>query len=109
MAKLTSMAVTAAERKEKEKTWNKPCSSMDGDKYPYGLSVSLENESLEKLGLKNLPKAGTIMTLTAQVKVRSVEDRDSEEGSRRSMSLQITSMSLEGGTAKDAVDKALKG
>jgi len=106
---LTNMAVTAAERKEKEKHWNKPCSSMGGDKYPYGLTVNLEEESLDKLGLNTLPQAGDTMTLTAKVKVRSVESRDSDDGKRRSVSLQITSMELEGGSAKEAVDKALKG
>lgn len=71
-----------------------PCDSSDA--YPYGLEVRLENESLDKLKIEDLPKAGTKMTLTAEVEVSgsSQTERQGKEP-RRNLTLQITKMSLE--------------
>jgi hypothetical protein len=103
------MKTTAAERKARREKYEK-CSPIDGDVYPYGLRINLDDESMEKLALKSLPKTGGKMILTAEVTVTSTESRDSEEGGKReSMSLQITAMELAPkGSAKDAVDEALK-
>lgn len=106
---MKSMKTTAAERKARSAKYEK-CSPFDGEVYPYGLSINLDEEVMEKLDLKALPKAGAKMTLTAEVSVKSVEQRESSEGgNRRSMTLQITAMDLGAkGSAKDAVDEAIK-
>lgn len=107
---MKSMKTTAAERKARREKYDKPCSVSDGESYPYGLAISLDEESMEKLALKTLPKVGVKMLLTAEVNVESVEQRESTDGgSRRSMRLQITAMDLGAkGSAKDAIDKAIK-
>lgn len=103
---MKSMKITAAERKAKRDRY-KTCSPIDGDVYPYGLSVLLENDSIDKLDLKSLPDVGATMALTAKVKVVSVESREhSEGGKNRSISLQIVAMNLT--SAKDAVKEAIK-
>ena len=79
----------------------KPEDTMGGDEelYPYGLSLHLDDDTLEKLGLKSLPVVGSTMTLQAKVRVTGTnadEKRDGDvEGSLR---LQITDMEL--GAAK---------
>ena len=69
-----------------------------GPAYPYGLTVDLNNESLEKLGItEKLPDVGASMVLMATVSVTSVTDEAIEtEGAKRlrSVRLQITEMAL---------------
>jgi hypothetical protein len=69
----------------------------DGDlpKYPYGLTISLDDESLAKLGITSLPAVGTAMTLTARVEVCSTSQYQDRKGeSESSLSLQITDMEV---------------
>lgn len=90
-AAMVSMKNTKKQRKDNES----PISSGgSGPDYPYGLSVSLEKESLDKLGMKTLPDVGDTFTMTAKVKVTSVNQSASEDGDHRSASLQITDMKL---------------
>lgn len=92
-AVLTSMKRTKKDTKKSSKSMCGPCDTSDA--YPYGLEVRLEDESLTKLDIDTLPKAGTKMTLTAEVEVSgsSSSARVGEEP-RRSLTLQITKMSL---------------
>ncbi len=63
--------------------------------YPYGLTITLDEEAIEKLSLMALPQVGQTMMLMARVKVVSVSQRDTEQdGKDRSVSLQITDMEL---------------
>lgn len=95
VAGLTSMKRTKKDTK-KSKDLCCPTSCGPTDAYPYGLQVRLENESLDKLDLDSLPKVGTKLTLTAEVEVSSVSERDNSgsDGPFRSLELQITKMSL---------------
>jgi len=63
--------------------------------YPYGLSIHLDDEALEKLGLEKLPEVGTELALVAVVDVTSVSENENPGGKTRSVSLQITKMCLE--------------
>ena len=62
--------------------------------YPYGLSVSLDDKSLAKLGITALPQPGTKMVLHAQVEVTNTSQYENQEGKDLSISLQITDMEL---------------
>lgn len=63
--------------------------------YPYGLCLCLDESSLKKLGIKNLPEVGASMTITAKVQVKSISEYESmHNGERRSMDLQITAMEI---------------
>lgn len=88
---MISMKMSKKERKDVAQ----PVDMLE-EEYPWGLEVSLDDESLKKLGMTALPEMGTEMTLVAKVKVRSrsenENDRDSEP--HRNLGLQITDMEL---------------
>lgn len=68
------------------------------EEYPYGLEISLDDESLKKLGMEGMPAIGSTSILTAKVKVTSVSESASENGKDRYVRLQITEMELGTGT-----------
>jgi hypothetical protein len=73
-----------------------PVSDGKGPKYPWGLQLRLENESLDKLGITTLPEVGKECRVVGVAKVVSVEQRDREGGeTRRHVELQITKLAIE--------------
>lgn len=89
--KMVSMENDADEAKEMAKP-----EMADVPKYPYGLKISLNHDSIEKLGMPAMPAVGKKMMLHAMVEVCCVSEYDSKEGGKNSsMELQITSMGLE--------------
>ena len=92
---MISMKLTAAEAKA-DATY---LGGGDDDlpKYPYGLSICLDDETLAKLGITELPPVGTVMQLTALVEVCSISQYENQDGADKSMNLQITDMELAAG------------
>lgn len=84
---------------EKPRAKEKDASPEPGDapRYPYGLQLHLDDEALEKLGLKALPRVQDKLRLVAQVSVVSVNEYEStdSDGVTRSVDLQITDMALD--------------
>jgi len=75
--------------------------ATDQPRYPWGLSISLDDDSLTKLGITTLPEAGAELLLSARAKVTSIESRDTQGGGKsKSMGLQITAMCLDDGKNK---------
>lgn len=71
--------------------------ASDGPKYPWGLEICLNNDSLEKLGVKVLPAAGTEVTIIAKAQVTGTSERQTEgDGTKQSVDLQITDMQIDG-------------
>lgn len=71
--------------------------TADAPKYPWGLSICLNDDSLEKLGVKSLPAVGTEVTIVAKATVSGTSENATEnDGTRSSMDLQITDMQLDG-------------
>ena len=70
-----------------------PCSASE---YPWGLTINLENESLNKLEFGDeLPKVGSTVKIVAEAKVESVSSRsDKDNKSNRTVSLQIVKMAV---------------
>lgn len=94
-AVLVSMKKSKSEVK-KEKSGG-CCSPLgyDSDAYPYGLRLDLSDESLDKLGLDDLPKVGKTVKIVAQAEVQSASESTSSSGkSHRSVGLQITKMKV---------------
>lgn len=90
---MVSMQLSAEESKQEASCEPKP---GDGPKYPYGLSLYLDDATLKKLGLE-MPAVGAEMTLTAKVVVTSVGMDQQQDGDKESRaSLQITDMELAG-------------
>lgn len=85
-------------------------SSPVREEYPYGCCLSLDEETLSKLGVTELPKAGATITFTAQARVASTSVRseaaepDEGEGAEkeRRVELQITAMDMGGAAPRDA-------
>lgn len=67
----------------------------DEPKYPYGLRISLDNDSLKKLGVKELPAVGDTLMIKANVTVVSTSENESAEGGEyKCCDLQITDLGL---------------
>lgn len=97
MLRLVDMARTPAEKKEELAEMTGPCMpSVDSmPDYPYGLCLSLDNESMEKLGLDTSCQVGDLLHFTAMAKVTSVSMRDSEmNGPDCRIELQIQQMGV---------------
>lgn len=80
----------------REKPEGDCCDPSKEPAYPWGLRVSLNDDSLKQLGLTERPKVGTLMQLMAIVEVVSTSAYESKEGGDTSnVELQITDMGLE--------------
>lgn len=92
--KLVNMKLGPKAREEKYPE----SATVDRPVYPYGLEVRLDDEALDKLGLRELPEVGTTLMLCAQVDVTAVSERENLEGGKterhRDLSLQITDLAL---------------
>ncbi len=92
MASLINMENTP---KEAQQMVN-PAAS-DAPKYPWGLSLCLNDDSLDKLGVKTLPAVGTEVTIVAKATVSATRESATEgDGANSSMDLQITDMQIDG-------------
>lgn len=92
--KLVSVKISKAEREK----WAKGPSSIatDAPLYPWGLSVTLDEDTLKKLGLKKaLPEVGATLMIVAKVEVTSSSINETTDGVNRSLGLQITDLCLE--------------
>ena len=89
---LTSMKNTPADVKEEQ---DELTTNPEIPAYPYGLCIDLCDESLQKLGITDLPPVGTKMKLTALVEVTTVSQYQNSEGAESRLSLQITDMQLD--------------
>lgn len=63
--------------------------------YPYGLSICLGNDELEKLGLDNECEVGDMIHLFALAKVTSLSKNDTGDGEKTRIELQITHLGCE--------------
>lgn len=69
----------------------------EAPKYPWGLCITLSDDSLDKLGVKALPSVGTEVTIVAKATVsRTSENATEGDGANSSMDLQITDMQIDG-------------
>ncbi len=100
---MVNLALTKAEAKEETGA------TPDLPKYPYGLSLYLDDEILEKMGITEMPKVGSVLQLQAMVTVTGTSQRatqtekesgEAAESTSSCVDLQITDMELQG-PAKD--------
>lgn len=73
--------------------------------YPYGMSLYLNDETLEKLGITTMPKVGSVLRMVANVTVTGTSVRatqgekeagEATETTDSCVDLQITDMELAG-------------
>ena len=67
----------------------------DEPMYSYGLCISLGKEELEKLGIQQLPQAGSEMMLKAKAYVKTVRESQEKDGVEQNVELQICAMAIE--------------
>ena len=107
------MALVNMARSKKERKREARELAVEGDqsKFPWGLSITLDDESLTKLGIKKLPDVGDKMSLTAVASVESVSENKNVNRKNRDVRLQIEKLEVKRGefkSAVDAVDAAMK-
>ena len=90
MKKMVDMALSPQETKE-----SMAVPTMSGNRYPYGLSICLCNDEIEKLGLDDNVDVGDMLHLFAMGKVTSVSKNDTEEGARVRVEIQLTHLGVE--------------
>lgn len=72
-----------------------PCGPCMDQKYPWGLEICLEEDSLKKLGIKELPELKDMVSINAVAEIISVSAHAGQNGEeRRTLRLQITDMAL---------------
>ena len=91
---LTDMKYTKAEKADEAKEMPSPMGSNMPD-YPWGLCIDLDDESLKKLGITDLPEVGDEYQLTAIAKVTRISSSADEKEQENRLTLQITQMSLD--------------
>jgi hypothetical protein len=95
---LVDMKMSAEEAREEY--GSAPLDDGDLPEYPYGLTICLDDESLAKLGITQLPTVGSTMTINARVEVCSTSQYSNRKRENEtSMSLQITAMEISGDSA----------
>lgn len=81
---------------------------------PFGLSITLDDESLDRLGFKDLPDVGDRMVVAAIGTVKSVSQHDSKRNKNRDVSIELDKLDVSPvpvnkiKSAEDAIDEAIK-
>lgn len=82
-----------------------PCAAGDAPKYPYGLTLRLDNSSLDKLGMNALPKVGAQVSVQANGVITSVSQNESEKHSNRSVEIQIQELGVDDAMPMTAAER----
>jgi hypothetical protein len=93
MTTLINMELTAAEAKQEVSP------EAEAPKYPWGLCLTLDNESLKKLNIDTLPTIGTKMRIIAEVEVSAVRSYAGQGEADTSVDLQVTDMAIDDGSS----------
>lgn len=81
---------------------------------PHGLSINLDDQSLDKLGFKDLPNVGDRMVVAAIGTVKSVSQHDSKRNKNRDVSIELDKLDVSPvparkiKSAEDAIGEAIK-
>lgn len=93
--KLADMRVTDEDKSEREVRCCDRPDGYDGPDYPWGLGLSLDKDTMAKLGMAIMPQIGDVVQIQAIAKVNSLSQNSSESGEEsRSVGLQIMLMGV---------------
>lgn len=79
-----------------------------GQDYPYGLTINLDNDSLKKLGMKELPEVGAECMVHGVGKIVRVSESAYEKEESRVVEIQITKLALSHDEEEEAVARGYK-
>jgi len=102
---MTDMKMSKAEKK----MYPRSVGSTSGPDFPWGLEVRLDSAALKKLGIESLPAAGEDCMIHAMGQVTRVEESATEKNQERSMTIQITKLSLSQAMGKESDDDVWNG
>lgn len=68
--------------------------SPDKSEYPPGLRLELDNDTLKKLGISELPKLGEKFLVMAKAEVASANQHKNDDGKHQYLGLQLVEMCL---------------
>ncbi len=91
---MQDLKITKKEAKSKSEAMA-VSSYEDQERYPYGLRLDLNDDTLKKLGITKLPAVGTVLMFEAKAKVVGSRQSATVESDNRSIELQITHLDLE--------------
>jgi hypothetical protein len=92
---MKSLKLTKEEAKAQYDCCPSTDGSEDGPRYPWGTSLCLGTEALEKLGLGLLP-VGTEVLVTARAVITGNSSRQRQSGEKtEDMDIQLTAMDVE--------------
>lgn len=97
--KLVSLELSKAERKKETEPM---ADTADRPLFPYGTSLYLNDETLSKLGIEEMPDVGTTLMIKAVAKVTGTSEREYEGGSHRTLDIQFVEMACEEGEEAEA-------
>lgn len=105
--------VSMKRTKKDKKRHNSDHAVGSEESFPHGLTLFLDDESLTKLGIKELPAVGKEMIVVGVGKVESVSksERSGSRGVDRNVSIQLEKLEVgpfKAETAEDAVSAAIK-
>lgn len=101
---MPNMAMTKEEAKEYGGLCAAPEQGGDsGPRYPWGLQITLDDGSLEKLGITDLPPVGTVLMIQARAEVTGTRSSQQQAGDKEQrVEMQITDMEIAPPAADDA-------
>lgn len=100
---LTDMKLTKEDKKAREKEWASSVETQED--YSYGLTIHLDDEAIEKLGLTKADlDAGQPVTLAAEAVISSDNISTINGKTRRSLTLQIQKLGIAQGSAASLTD-----
>lgn len=92
-AVMASLKRSKADKKRESNKYR--LSSPSSEDYPYGTRIELDNDSLDKLGIDDMPDVGKKMRIHAVAHVLSTSESTHDgKKAHRSMSLQIRKMKM---------------
>jgi len=95
---LVDMKISKSEQKESQ---GEAVVEADTRKYPYGLQLSLENDSLKKLPNLRKGKVGDVVTIAAAGKIVSLSEIETETKSNKDLTIQIEKIAINGNPDKE--------
>lgn len=92
---LKDMRITRSEKEERG-----TAIASAAPEFPYGLTITLGEDEISKLGMDKLPSPGTSGIMMAKVIFESASIRKDKESQNRSLTMQITKMGVSTDTSE---------
>ena len=98
--------------KRSKNTDHEVATDTDELRFPFGLQIDLDDESLRKLNISNLPEAGAQFIVVGVGPVTQVRQTDGKRGKDRSLTIQLQKLEVgpvKTGEIKNVVDAVSAG